>query len=495
MTRVFFLTLLVLLLAAPVAGAATFTEDFEGFDQGGLSPETKPDQDWYDYREGSDVGTVTVNDPIINGEQSFRLDGPVTPDVSNKHAHFQLELAAQIVNTTFFIQGTPPSVNGAGSQQVVRIQSVSPVRTMVEFYVFCQDSSFPSACELRVRFDPADSTGQTLINTTVGQTRFKIQVIPDWKTAEFQLFVDDVDDGVFPFLQLPSNFGRLRFEQYRPDVPMLLTLDDWTVGGAIEGNATAVDADAAEGVKNFADNIRFTTAGSKFALGIVIFIVMVAAVLVPLLALGMDNTIVPAMGLYVILAALWLVEMEFWPDWVGIALIIAVAAVASLAVRRGIMGLKDAGRGPALVAGSLGYFIIASSFLAFSGYAEFNVTYPTGDLGIDEEEDEGLPENETFKQNFVEAVVDCSIGIVTIGFFGDCSRDTRGKAVQFASDVVDTIGRITATIFNYARVAFTFLFQLVTFQLPIPLIFNMMVVLPPAVALVTLAFQSIRGVS
>ncbi len=470
--------LLVLLLLVPAAAADTFTETFESFAANDFDRQFKPDQAWYDYSEGVDIGNVSQTGPII-GTQSFRIASANTTDASNKYAIFALEVPAPLTETTFYIKGDSyANTTTGGSRQVIAVESSAPVRSLVKFYVFCNDTASPQGCELRVKWQSIDSTGQVLINASANITQFKIRIVPDWLDGDYNLFVNDVDDGVFPFLEIPDDIGRVKFDQYRSDIPMGLKFDNWNVVGATNGTG-GVEGDIATGIKNFASDIRFTTSGSKFFLGFLIFLVLCAAVIVPLLALGLDNTLIPAIGFFAILAALWMVFMEFWPEWVGISMIVIVAALVGTTVRRLFLGITDASTGPGLVAGSLGYFIIASSLLAFSGYAADTITVPTGPA---EQQDVNATTNPD--QSFIGAVAECVFtgGAFTFGLRGDCSQDTVSKTWTQITD-----------IFGWVRTGLDFLFQLLTFQLPIPVIFNVIIILPPAAALATFAIMVIRG--
>lgn len=484
----------VLVVASSVqaqVGTQTFSENFESFTVNAFG-QTLPDQSWYNYHEAENIGTVATTAPTIGGAKSFHVESPLGLPVTDKFADFDLEQAASLTSIDFRVKGSTIPANGNGSNQYVSLQSATPRRTIAEFYVFCDDASFPNGCEFRVRFDQADTIGQVLINSSMNLTEFRVQLAFDWFNAQYSLTVNGVPDGVFPFMELPSNFQRLRLAQYEATTPIDLAFDNWTVVGAFDGFADSGTGDAATGIRNFLTNIKFTTAGSLFAFGIVLLVVILAGVVVPLLVLGRDNSVTPAVSFLGVLTILWLVRMEILPEWVGIAIIIIAAAIVSFAVRSAILGIRDASQGPGLVAGSLGYFIIAATLLAFSGYAGADILLPTADLEIDDGASE-LPENETISQGFVEQVLDCSVGIITFGKFGDCERDSRGSAITWAKDTVDNIGRITAAIFSYAKTATIYLFQLLTFQLPIPVLFNMMIVLPPAAALATLAVQTIRG--
>jgi len=477
---------LVLLLASGAVSAVTFTEDFEGFSLFGLDPTLKPDQDWYNYVEGFDVGNLTAEAPIPEGTQAFRFNSSVDVDLTTRSADFRLAVPIQLEETTFTVVGTTPNDNGIGSQQFVMLESSSPRRSIVEFYVFCRDTSNPDGCELRVRTELADTTGAVLINTSVGQTEFEIRVVFDWFTAEFQLFVDGVDDGTFPMLELPQDVGRLHFGQYRSDVPWVLTFDNWTVVGASDEVVGGIDADVAEGLQNFARDIRFTSGGSLFMLGLVVLIVLLAAVAVPMIILGLDNSTVPAIGFYGVLCVLWLVVMEWWPDWVGIALIITAASMIGMVLRKATLGIGNADSHAGLVVGALGYFIIASALLGFSGYAAEDIVLPTGQPDIVNDAGNETTDN----QSFLGAVSECIFtgGAFTFGLTGDCSQTTVSKTWEKFTDAA-------ATIFNWARTGMDFLFQLLTFRLPIPVIFNIMIVLPPAAALATVGISIVRGVS
>lgn len=477
----------LLLLVAGPALAETFTEDFESFNLSGFSPELKPDQSWYNYAEGSDIGNVSANDPI-EGTQSFRIEGTGSPtvDASSRRVTFSLAVPVQLTRFEFLVNATTITENSVGTQQVIAVESSAPARRMVEFYVMCTNSTNPDGCELRVRWQYADSTGQILVNSSLNQTEFKIEVTPNWLAAEFCLEVNDVDDGCFPMMELPRDVGRIRFSQYRGDIPIGLTFDNWTVEGAINGTTTPVEGDVANGIKQFAQDVRFTTSGSKFFLGLVVFLVLVAAVLVPVFSFGKDNTLVPALAFYVALVALWLVLIEFWPDWVGILLIIVVSALIAFTLRS-MIGIRNATGGPGIVVGSLGYFIIASTFLAFSGYAGNVINLPTEPIQEDDSE------TATAQVGIVTDGLDCGIAVVTFGLGGDCKRGTTGGVVKFVDGIIETISKVTFYVFSYIRAAVIYVFQLLTFQLPIPVLFNILIVMPPAAALATLGFQTIRG--
>ena len=470
-----------LVLAVPTVAADTLTENFQGYSLTGFNPQTSPDQNWYDYSESDQIGLVSTTDPDIVGTQHMLFTGRTTTDVTSRRAAFTLEVPAQLTESTFYIKGVPVANNTTGSQQFVSVQSSAPILTLVDFYLFCTNATYTQGCELRVKFDTSSTTGSVLVNASLNTTFFKIRMVPNWLTGEYRLYVNDVDDGTFPFLEIPEDFGRILVGQYRADIGLNMSFDDWTVIGTVNGTGSTVEGDVATGLKNFATDIRFRTSGSKFFFGFLLFLVLNAAVIVPLLALGLDNTVIPAISFFSLLCALWMIYMEFWPDWIGIGLIVAVAGLVGAISRKLLLGIRDASQGAGLVAGSLGYFIIAASLLAFSGYATDTITVPTGPA-----EQQGVNETESPDQSFVGAVTECIFtgGAFTFGLRGDCSQDTVSKTWVQITD-----------IFGWVRTGLDFLFQLLTFRLPIPVIFNVMIVLPPAAALATFAILVIRGSS
>lgn len=466
----------LLLLAVPAVAADTFTESFESYNLLGVSPQTTPDQNWYDYSEDVAIGEVSISNPVVNGAQWMHFFSANGTDTHQ--GQFALEVPATLSNLTFVVNATPYSGNG-GSRQVISVESSAPTRTMVQFYVLCNFPSNISSCEFRVRFDQIDSTGQVLINTSASQTKFNVTIIPDWLDGDYNLYVNGVNDGTFPFLEIPDDIGRVRISQQRSDVPMNVSFDDFTVVGTVAGDGSTVDQDVVTGLRNFATDIRFSSSGSKFFLGFIFFCILCASVLVPILALGLDNTVIPAIGFFAITVVLWMIFIEFWPDWIGIGLIVGVGALVGTITRKLFLGIQDASSGAGLVAGSLGYFIISASLLAFSGYATDTITVPTGPA-----EQQDVNETTNPQQSFIGAVAECVFtgGVFTFGLRGDCSQDTVSKTWTQITDV-----------FGWVRTGLDFLFQLLTFQLPIPVIFNVIIVLPPAAALATFAIMVIRG--
>jgi hypothetical protein len=196
-------------------------------------------------------------------------------------------------------------------------------------------------------------------------------------------------------------------------------------------------------------------------------------------AANKSNTIASTIVFVIVLSIFWLIEGGFWPDWVGIAMIILTGAMIGSLVRTRALGVQDASTGPAFVAGSLGYFIITTTLLGFSGYATDTIRLPTENpTEVDSMGDPGPV------QGYIESGIECVLtgGVFTLGLTGDCSRFTETKTFSVITDIL-----------GWVRVAFSFLFQLLTFQLPIPVVFSMMIVLPPAAALATFAFTVIRG--
>lgn len=467
--------LLGLLVLAPSAAALSFLEDFESYTLVGLDVQTTPDQDWYIYEDTSEIAEVSFDGPPLSGSQWLYAQG--TGDASANRVNFRLAAPTKLTNLSFEVAAVTVAEDGNGSQQYVAVESGAPRRSLVEFFILCTDASNATGCEFRVRWEHVDSMGQVLINATLGLNRFNVTILPDWDVGTFQLFVNGVDDGVFPFLELPTNIGRLRFGQASDVYAFNATLDNLFIDGAAEPVGDP-EEDIVQFFRDFAADIHFTTNGSLFILGLWLFFVLNLAVAVPLMHLGKDNTLLPGMAFYTILTTLWLIYIEWWPDWIGISEIIVVAAIVGLQVRQRIMGLSAGDSNAALVAGSLGYFIIATSLLGFSGYATESVEVPTAVLAVDEDENVTAD-----KQSFSGAVTECIVTAILPGN-ADCSRDTQS----------DTWGKITdfaSTVFNFGRSAFKFLFQLLTFSLPIPAIFNVIIILPPASAMATVGFSFI----
>lgn len=456
---------LALILLIPSSLAVSFSEDFEDDTVG-----QNPTASFYTYTETLDPGFVTATAPLITGSQSMKFEGSGV-------GSFELAGPSQLTDINFTVKGITITDDGVGSRQVIKIQSLAPVRTMVEFYLFCDDADTPGGCELRVRFENVDTEGQVLINSTVGDDQFVILVQPDWTAGTYRLFVDGVDDGVFPFLELPQQIGKITVQKATGSKPLNMVFDDWFIDGS-SGITVAPGEDIGTGLKQWATDVKFTSEASLFMLGLVMLGILCFAVGLPLIVLGLDNTVIPAMSFFIGLAVLWLVSLGWWPAWVGIGLIILVAALISLVIRRLLMGIRDASTNAGIVAGALGYFIICTSLLGFSGYATESIEIPTSSLETPDDVEAQTNESVS-QQSFAGAVAEC-----VITFFSDCSTTTE-------STTWATITDVAGTIFNFARTAFGFLFQLLTFSLPIPVIFNAMIVLPPAAALATVGFSFI----
>lgn len=460
-------------LLVPVVAADDFTEDFESFETTGLLAVENPDQAWYNYAESNDYGLINTVGAIA-GSQDMLFTGETTTSPSSNRATFSLEIPTQLSSTEFTIRGRTVNETGGPTQQFVALESFQPQRTLVEFYLFCLEGD---ACELRVKFDHTDSTGQVLINHTTGLKVFNIELFFDWVNSEFCLFVNSVDDGCFSFLELPGNFSRLRFQQFRGDVRSEWQFDDWTVRDAVAGNATSVVGDITIGMKNFATDINITSAGSLFLFGLILLLTITMALFLPMSAVNRSKAIAPVITFVIVLTIFWLIDGEFWPDWPGITMIIVTGAMVGTLIRRQALGMRDATTGPALVAGSLGYFIITTTLLGFSGYATDTIQLP--DQSPTQVNETGEPEP---VQGYIVAGVECAVTGFGLFSFSDCSRFTETEEFSIITD-----------IFGWIRAAFNFLFQLLSFQLPIPVVFSMMIVLPPASALATYAFSVIRG--
>lgn len=445
------------------AMATTLTEDFESYETFGVGSDTEPGLSWYTYRDTAEVGSFEQTSPV-EGLTSWAM---VNNGTEQNTVTFTLNGPAQISTISFQVRGTTPSENGNGSYTYIAIESSSPIRRMVEFYFDCRDNSAPNACEMKVRSEIVDTTGEVLINTTLNEKVFNITMTVDWINSEFDLQTNGVDDGTFPFLELPSDFGRVRFTQTRSDVPMGLTFDNWTVEGAEDVAATVVSGDVATGIQNFAADIKFTSSTSLFLLGVVIFSALVAAVLVPARAFGGTAYLAPAISLYASAAVLWIVRLEFWPNWIVLSMIIVSAAIVGLFTRKALLGIQDASTGAGIVAGALGYFIISTSLLAMSGFATETVSTPS----------QPVTNSTAVEQSFTVGVIECVFSL-----FSDCSTKTETKFFSAISDIV-----------TWARASADFMFDLLTLQLPIPVVFNAMIVLPPASALAYQGFALVRG--
>ncbi len=460
----------IALLFAPSVTAVTFLEDFESYNSFAIVPDPIG-QDYYEYSDPSDIGNVTNSQPILDKSNSLRIISNST-DISSNVVTFDLVTPNQLTDVTFVMQGSTTANSTLGSKQVVDLASSFPVRSIVQFFMFCRNDtgnvSYDDACQLNVRWQEAESTGVELIPYNATTNRFNITVSLDWQNVEFCLTVNAVDDGCFPFYQLPNDYARLRMFQFQPDIPMNMTFDYWQVVGAVDVASGVVEGDVAQGVQDFATDMHFTSATSLFVFGIILFVILNTALIAAMFAHGKNNTIAPAAAFFAIIVSIWLVQMEFWPDWIIVVFIIYVSSMVGLILRRVMIGIRDtSSSGPSLVIGSLGYFVICATFLAMAGYQTAEISIPTGST-----EEEGATD-----QSFGEATLEC---VITL--FSDCSQQTES---QIWKTITDIFGWIIASV--------QYLFQLMTFQLPIPVVLNIIIVLPPAAALGAYAVQLIRG--
>lgn len=466
------LLLITALLLIPGAMATTYTEDFESYNTVGIIKPTIG-QSWYTYKDPYSIANVVTTAPILQGLQSLRAisNSSLT---SGQYVAFDVKTANQLSTITFIITGSTltDSPSTLGSKQYVNIGSSAPVRSLAQFFVFCSnDSGNPAnndACQLSVRWQEVDSTGQVLIPYSSLTKVFNITMTITWTSLSYDLTVNGVDDGIFSFYLIPQDFQELTLNQYQSDIPMIATFDWWHLTGAANTTSSVVDGDVAQGIQGFATDMNFSTTTSLFIFGIIVFVILNAALIVAMFSHGKNNTIAPAASLFTVLAGFWMIEMKFWPDWINIVIIIYVSSMSGLALRRVMLGVRNVGSsGPSMVIGSLGYFVICGVFLSLAGYSVAQVSIPGG----------SVEESAATSQSFGGAVVEC---IVTL--FGDCNQNTQSALWKTITDIY---GWIIASV--------QYLFQLMTFQLPIPVTLNMIIVLPPAASLGAYAIQLIRG--
>lgn len=114
----------------------------------------------------------------------------------------------------------------------------------------------------------------------------------------------------------------------------------------------------------------------------------------------------------------------------------------------------------AAIAGAFGWLVIFGGLLGLSGMSSSTIELPTGPAA--EETSESNP------QGWVSTTIEC---LVTL--YQDCSRVTKTK---FFTAIEDFTG--------FALSFTTFMFQLITFQIPeIPTWLNAMIILPPGAVL------------
>lgn len=124
-----------------------------------------------------------------------------------------------------------------------------------------------------------------------------------------------------------------------------------------------------------------------------------------------------------------------------------------------------------VVIGALGWLIIIAGLLGVSGLTSQTIELPSSPSADDDE---------AVNQSFTKATVEC---IFTL--FSDCSRQTESKLFGTISDLV-----------AFSLSAVTFLFQLLTFQIPeIPGWLSFLIVGPPAAALAYVGLKFVRGLS
>lgn len=129
-----------------------------------------------------------------------------------------------------------------------------------------------------------------------------------------------------------------------------------------------------------------------------------------------------------------------------------------------------------IVLTSIGYFFITSVLLGLAGFTGDAFQLPSAppqrtDAG-------GNPVGT--QQGFLVATIEC---IFTI--FSDCSRSTETRFFEIITDLLD-----------FTLASISFLFQLLTFDIPqIPGWLNAIIVIPPAAALAYVAFKTLAQVA
>ena len=466
--------ILACFLLLPVAGAVDETEDFESYNLAGASPELTPDQDWYDFRRNGEWGNVSADQGVLDGAQSFKffVDEGIPP--GNSKVSFNLAQPFQVDSTTFFIDANAVDDNPRGTRQVIQLFSATPRRVIAEFYVLCDNETDTGGCQFNVKHERQNTRGEELIPAANLDTVFKVHLVFDWRAGNYNLFVDDVDDGVFQFLELPTNLAGVELNKVDQIYAAEFYFDNWTVAGLPDSASDVVEGDMATGVKNFADDIRFRSDASRFVLGLVILVIILGGLASAMNALGDSPRMGPILLLFGLSTVLWLTLIGFWPLWVDLALMTATAALVAQVVRKVALGMKDANTSSGAIMGAFGYFIAASSLLALSGFAAQTIQVPAGDVEN---------ENNLDEQGQVAQILECSWSLLTF-WDGDiaCDKKVETKLFKVIDDLV-----------AWSRAAGDFLFQLLTFQLPIPPLWNAIIVLPPAAVLAVEGFKLVRG--
>lgn len=149
-----------------------------------------------------------------------------------------------------------------------------------------------------------------------------------------------------------------------------------------------------------------------------------------------------------------------------------------------------------VVFSSFGFLIVVALLLNTAGVEVGVPTIPgQNPISID------ASGNQVVTKNFIATVADCSINLLLdstvvvpiITFIaGNNPFDQTARACnQHASS---PLGDVLSNLVNGLSVSVTFLYQLVTFSLPgVPAILNLIIVLPPGLALVYIGFKMIRG--
>lgn len=462
---------LALLFVVPGALAATFAEDFEGFNLVGLNPELSPDQDWYNFARSGDIGNVSADQGVGgDGIKSFLLDGAKGLSAGDSRATFTFENPDQADSTTFWVEAVPIATDPEGSQASITLFSRGPVRRIVEFYIFCDDPDLPDGCALNVRNNPAFTQGEELVPASLNQSVFKIHMVFDWRLGGYYLFVDDIDDGFFRFLDLPTNFAGIELGKVRSDYRVGLYFDNWTVVGLPAEGAQAVLGDVADGLVSFVEDAGFRTTNSKFVMGIAIMGILLAAAATVAFTFARKPLATPMLLMFGVAVALWLTFILIWPVWIEILMIILSATVASGLVRTYVVGQKNTASSLGIILGAVTYFLAASSLLVLAGFNAQNFEVPQN----------APDEDGAAEQGIVAQTLECAWGIVT--FSMTCGKEVETKLFKVITDAL-----------NWGRAAINFLFNILTFQLPIPTILNVLIVLPPAATIFVEAVRIIRG--
>lgn len=458
-------TFLLLVLLAATAQAATLVEDFEDEIITGPLADPTPTESWYTF---SGAGAVQAQGLDGTGQAYYVTNNGST---TGRQATFVLGTGAQVDSIEFEVSGLGPSQIDGGSRSMIRLESMAPVRALVEIHIHCTEPNGTDFCQLRVRHDNVNTTGDIIVDYDLNQTEFNVRIVPDWLNDEFTLYVDGSDDGTTTFLQIPQTFNRFSIHKPTGTYPLGLIFDEIIILGGVDATSEAVQGDFANYVTNHANDTGFNNEASLFFFGLVLLVTFLMAAWLVLRSMVNKTTVGVLVAINGIAITVWLVFVGIWPDWVGISLIIACSAVISFALRTALVSSGQSGTETATVVSALGYFLIASVLLALSGYASSTISLPASP-GVNQ--DAGATTEDTQR-----VLVNCTMR----------SLFTCAKTV--VQETSAAIGSITA----WAIDAFTFLFQLLTFRLPIPTWANVIIVSPPAVTLAFVGLKTIRGTS